>query len=91
MCRCFGESVGHLLLHCEFAHEFWSVVFQMFGIQWVMPEKVVSLLFGCEMVGETFFECSNLVPACLMWLVWTDGTATSLRMLRDLLIIKSPC
>ena len=91
MSRCFGESVDHLLLHCEFAHEFWSVVFQMFGIRWVMPEKVVSLLFGCEMVGETFFECSNLVPACLMWLVWTDGTAASLRMLRDLLIIKSPC
>ena len=36
MCRCFGEMVEHLLLHCEFAYALWGGAFLMFGIQWVM-------------------------------------------------------
>ena len=33
MCRCCGESVDHLLLHCELGLALLSVVFQMFGVQ----------------------------------------------------------
>ena len=28
------------------AHEWWSFVFSMFRVQWVVPERVVDLLFG---------------------------------------------
>ena len=43
MCKRCGESVDHLLLHCPFAFEIWSMVFCLFGICWVMPQRVVDL------------------------------------------------
>ena len=46
MCRCSGEMVDHLLLHCSVAFELWSFIFRSFGIQLVLPGKVVELLCG---------------------------------------------
>ena len=43
MCKNCGESVDHLLLHCPIACELWSLVFCLFGIYWVMPQKVIEL------------------------------------------------
>ena len=43
MCKKCGESVDHLLLHCPIACELWSLVFCLFGIHWVMPQKVIEL------------------------------------------------
>ena len=43
MCKRCGESVDHLLLHYPFAFEMWSMVFCLFGICWVMPQRVVDL------------------------------------------------
>ena len=28
MCRCDGETMDHLLLHCKLAHAFWCEVFK---------------------------------------------------------------
>ena len=44
MCKCDGESVDHLLLHCSVAYELWSMIFGLFGISWVMPRSVLGLL-----------------------------------------------
>ena len=38
--------MDHLLLHCKFASTLWSEVLIMFGVQWVMPDTIVSLLFA---------------------------------------------
>lgn len=43
MCKRCMESVDHLLLHCPIAYELWSMVFGLFGINWVMPERVIEL------------------------------------------------
>ena len=43
MCKRYGESVNHLLLHCPIAFELWSLVFCLFGLQWVMPHKLIEL------------------------------------------------
>ena len=37
ICKCSGESIDHLLLHCEVPMELWNMVFQLFGVTWVMP------------------------------------------------------
>ena len=51
MCKNNGETMDdlllhmdHLLLHCAYVHNLWSLVLSMFGIQWVLPRRVVDLL-----------------------------------------------
>ena len=43
MCKRCVESVDHLLLHCPIAYKLWSMVFGLFGINWVMLERVIEL------------------------------------------------
>ena len=43
MCKTRGESANHLLLHCPIAYELWTMVFYLFGLQWVMPKGVIDL------------------------------------------------
>ena len=46
---------------------------QAFGIHWVMPGSVVSLL-SCwhQWLGKHNSDIWNLVPGCLMWIVWLE-------------------
>jgi hypothetical protein len=44
MCKKSGESIEHLLLHCEVAHDLWSYILTLFGVEWVMPRMVLELL-----------------------------------------------
>ena len=37
MCRCIGETVDHLLIHCSEASALWSWILGIFGISWVLP------------------------------------------------------
>ena len=46
MCKKNGESVDHLLLHCEETRVLWDEIFLRVDIAWVMPMRVVDLL-GC--------------------------------------------
>ena len=34
-----GETVDHLLLHCEYVSKIWSLILCLFAVQWVMPWK----------------------------------------------------
>ena len=51
MCKCNGESVDHLFLHCPAAMDMWSMVFGLFGVSWVIPQSVVEL--GVSMFDPT--------------------------------------
>ena len=76
LCCCDGESVDHLLLHCKFSHALWCEVFVVFGIQWVMPRSVKSFFFiWRNWFGKHLSIIWNMVPACLMWLVWQERNA----------------
>ena len=37
-CKCNGESIDYLLLHCPIAMDLWSMVLGLFGVSWVMPK-----------------------------------------------------
>ena len=76
LCCCDGELVDHLLLHCKFSHALWCEVFAVFGIQWVMPRSVKSFFFiWRNWFGKHLSIIWNMVPACLMWLVWQERNA----------------
>lgn len=42
MCKNGGETTDRLLLYCAYATDIWSMVFCLFGIQWIMPEKTMN-------------------------------------------------
>jgi hypothetical protein len=44
MCKQSGESPNPLLLHCQVAREMWTMVFGLFGIQWVKSCSVLDLM-----------------------------------------------
>ena len=46
MCRCCGETMDHLLLHCGKAYRLWCFVFRIFWILWVPSCKVSDFLFS---------------------------------------------
>jgi hypothetical protein len=73
MCKSHWEIGDHLLLHCEIASALWFFVFQTFGIHWVIPAKVIDLLFGWHnWFGKHFSGVLNLVSLCLMWTLWQE-------------------
>jgi hypothetical protein len=73
MCRCEGEIVDHLLLHCSAAQKLWNFVFVGFHVHWVLPRQVVDLLFGwCNWFGKHHSHIWNLILMCLMWTVWWE-------------------
>ena len=48
----------------------------MFGVQWLMPYTVVSLLFAWRnWLGNYSSVVWNMLSACLMWLVWKECNA----------------
>jgi hypothetical protein len=44
MCKKSREFIDHLLLHCEVARELWSSLFNLFGVDCIMPRRVRELL-----------------------------------------------
>ena len=78
MCCCDGESVDNLLLHCPVTHTLWTLMLQAFGIHWVMPGLVVELLFRWHLwLRKHNSNIWNLIPSCLMWIVWLERNRRS--------------
>ena len=78
MCCGDGESVDHLLLHCPVTHSLWSLMLQAFGVHWVMPRTTTGLL-SCwhQWLGKHNSNIWNLIPRCLMWIVWLERNLRS--------------
>ena len=79
MCKRCGEFVDHLLLHCHIAFEMWSMIFCLFGVCWVMPQRVVDLLdcWSCNFRRHRNIVIWRFVPHCLMWCIWWEWNSRS--------------
>jgi hypothetical protein len=71
MCKRAGESVNHLMIHCEYAQELWSMIFCLFGVSWAMPPTTYDLLHCWRRKGPAYVVW-NAIPSCLMWLLWRE-------------------
>jgi len=68
-----GESVDHLLLHCDVAYALWSALFIHFGLSWVMPRRLFDLFACWWMSGRPRSAAIwKMVPICLLWCVWKE-------------------
>ena len=79
ICKCNGESVDHLLLHCSIALDLWSMILGLFGVQWVMPKSVLELL-ACWLgrcVRNRNSHIWMIIPPCLMWFIWREMNSKS--------------
>ena len=83
MCFCSAEFVDHLLIHCLVAYSLWLQMLQAFGIQWVMPGSVESLV-SCwsKWFGKYASDVWNMVLGCLMWDVWLERNRRSFEVLK---------
>ena len=41
MCKRSKESIDHLLRHHKVVKEVWNSLFNLFGVEWVMPRRVI--------------------------------------------------
>jgi hypothetical protein len=77
LCKKSGESIDHLLLHCEVARDLWNYILILSGVEWVMPLTVLELLkswgaaIGCGHAKEAW----RLAPLCLLWCIWRERNA----------------
>ena len=82
MCKKAGESVDHLLLHCDYARELWSFIFCIVGLHWVMSGKVSDLL-ACWRRRAASNVIWNAIPSCLMWLIWRERNRRGLSKIQN--------
>jgi hypothetical protein len=77
LCKNSGESIENLLLHFEVAIELWSVIFQLFGVAWVMPLSVCecSRSWRSQYGNRTALCIWRMTPLCLMWCLWREQNA----------------
>jgi hypothetical protein len=77
MCKKSGESIEHLLLHCEVARDLWSYILTLFVVEWVMQQMVLELLtsWGTSCGYGPVKEVWRLVSLCLMWCIWWERNA----------------
>ena len=77
MCRHCGETVDHLLLHCEMAYRLRSFVFITFGLSWVIPKSIPDLLFGWwNWLGKHLFQIWKF-SFVVHPLVYLEGTESA--------------
>ena len=74
MCKKSGESVNHLLLHCPIAYELWSMVWAIFGLQWVMLLGVSDLFSSWQgsFGGHRSIDLWRAAPHCVLWCIWQE-------------------
>jgi hypothetical protein len=73
LCKRDGESVDHILLHCDLASTLWNNIFSRFGISWVMPRSVLELVACWWKSGRSGSATSwKMVPICLFGCIWRE-------------------
>jgi len=74
MCKNNGESVDHLLLHCEIASALWYTTFSGVGLVLVMPRKVVNLFVYWRAPGGRFQLNAvwTMILTYLLWCLWRE-------------------
>ena len=68
------EFTYHLLLHYEVARDVRVSIFRVFGVEWVMPRRVVELLVSCrgQLENHCRLEARRIAHVCLIRCIWRN-------------------
>ena len=66
--------MNHLFLHCEVARDLWAHVLKIMDYCWVMPPKVLDVLFCWKRKFDDPHALFvwNLIPLCIWWTLWRE-------------------
>ena len=77
--RCFlclseVETVDHLLLYYVKTRALRSLIFYLFGVDWVLSGSVKDTLLGWHgaFVGKTHKKAWQMAPLCIFWSIWKE-------------------
>lgn len=75
MCKKSGETIDHLLIHCEVDITLWAEVFSRLELAWAMPTLEVDLLASWPNLEGTHQIVTGwkMVPICIIWCLWQSG------------------
>ena len=82
ICSLKWRNYWTLVSTLQSGKEMWDTVFNLFGLTWVIPKRVVDLL-SCwqgKMGRHRNIEVWRAVPHCLMWCLWKERNA---RLFKD--------
>jgi hypothetical protein len=77
LCKKNGESIDHILLLCDVVRDIWSYFLMLFGVEWVMPRRVLDLLtswgnsMGCGQAKTICIEMCLTLYFYGYWLIIT--------------------
>ena len=79
--------------------EMWSLVLCLFGLHWVIPQKVIELFESWQINFRQHrnIDFWRLVPHCLMWCIWSERNARCFEGCQQSLLeiksffLHSPC
>lgn len=74
LCYQEAELVSHLLSHCLFSWEIWCSLSDYFGMTFIAPMDLSSLLFswGVTVLSLLGKRVWRLVPAAICWAIWRE-------------------
>ena len=73
MCKKDGESIDHLLLHCEVAHALWCNIFSQLGLSWITPRSVLDICAcWCSSSRTRSAVVWKMMPICIFWSIWRE-------------------
>ena len=68
LCKEKKETSDHLILFCKKATMLWSLIFSLFGVQWVLHSSIKRNLLSWNgaFVGKKREKAWKAAPLCLM-------------------------
>ncbi|KAL6332308.1 hypothetical protein AAG906_004871 [Vitis piasezkii] len=72
------ETVDHLQIHCTKARVLWELLFNLFGVMWVLPSLVKEILLGWYgvFVGKKRVKVWRAALLCLFWTPLMSNSCT---------------
>ena len=74
LCNEKEDTNNHLILFCENSTMLWSLIFSLFGVQWVLHSSIKRNLLNWHdvFVGKKREKAWRAALLCLMWTLWKE-------------------